>query len=220
MGIPVLIYGRSGSGKSRSLKNFAEDEILFVNVEGKLLPFRKKFTYVLEDPRYADNVSSIIQQIHKMPCKVAVIDDAGYLMTHHFMDNHKAKKGNASFEMYDTIADTMYTLVKKIKTDVDPDKIVYIMMHEDTDDFGATKLRTIGKLIDNKVCLEGMVTICIRCMSDGGKHFFRVQTNGQDITKTPEDMFGKPEIENDLKLVDSTIREYYGLNNNNESEDK
>lgn len=207
MGIPVLIYGKSGSGKSRSLKNFKEDEILFVNVEGKLLPFRKKFVYEMK----SDNVFSIIQQIHRMPCKAAVIDDAGYLMTHHFMANHKAKKGNASFEMYDTIADTMYTLVKKIKDDVDPDKIVYIMMHEDTDDFGATKLRTIGKLIDNKVCLEGMVTICIRCMSDGGRHFFRVQTNGSDITKTPEDMFDTPEIENDLKLVDSTIRKYYGL---------
>ena len=211
MGIPVLIYGKSGSGKSRSLKNFKEDEILFVNVEGKLLPFRKKFKYEIK----TDNIFRIIEQIHKMPCKVAVIDDAGYLMTHHFMENHKAKKGNASFEMYDTIADTMYTLVKRIKDDVDPDKIVYIMMHEDTDDFGATKLRTIGKLIDNKVCLEGMVTICIRCMSDGGKHFFRVQTNGMDITKTPEDMFDVPEIENDLKLVDDTIREYYGLEADN-----
>ncbi len=211
MGIPVLIYGKSGSGKSRSLKNFNDDEILFVNVEGKLLPFRKKFKYEIK----TDNIFRIIEQIHKMPCKVAVIDDAGYLMTHHFMENHKAKKGNASFEMYDTIADTMYTLVKKIKDDVDPDKIVYIMMHEDTDDFGATKLRTIGKLIDNKVCLEGMVTICIRCMSDGGKHFFRVQTNGMDITKTPEDMFDVPEIENDLKLVDDTIREYYGLEADN-----
>lgn len=214
MGIPVLIYGKSGSGKSRSLKNFADDEILFVNVEGKMLPFRKRFKYELK----TDNLNLITQQITKMPCKVAVIDDAGYLMTHYFMDNHKSKKGSASFEMYDTIADTMYQLVKRIKTDIDDDKIVYIMMHEDTDDFGATKLRTIGKLIDNKVCLEGMVTICIRCMSDGGKHFFRVQTNGMDITKTPEDMFDKPEVENDLKAVDDAIREYYGLNKS-ESED-
>lgn len=207
MGLPVLIYGKSGSGKSRSLKSFAENEILLVNVEGKPLPFRKKFEYVLK----SDNVNLIIQQIIKMPCKVAVIDDAGYLMTHHFMENHKSKKGNASFEMYDTIADTMYQLVKMIRDNVQEDKIVYIVMHEDTDDFGATKLRTIGKLIDNKVCLEGMVTICIRCMSDGGKHFFRVQTNGMDITKTPEDMFDKPEIENDLKAVDQAIREYYGI---------
>lgn len=207
MGVPVLVYGKSGSGKSRSLKNFAEDEILLINVEGKQLPFRKKFNYVLK----SDNLNLIIEQIIKMPCKVAVIDDAGYLMTHHFMENHKAKKGNASFEMYDTIADTMYQLVKRIKDNVPEDKIVYIIMHEDTDDYGQTKLRTIGKLIDNKVCLEGMVTICIRCMSDGGRHFFRVQTNGSDITKTPEDMFEKPEVDNDLKLVDQVIREYYGM---------
>lgn len=207
MGVPVLIYGKSGSGKSRSLKNFADDEILFVNVEGKQLPFRKKFKYEMK----SDNLNSITQQMIKMPCKAAVIDDAGYLMTHYFMDNHKAKKGNASFEMYDTIADTMYQLVKRIKEELEDDKIVYIMMHEDTDDYGQTKLRTIGRLIDNKVCLEGMVTICIRCMSDGGKHFFRVQTNGSDITKTPEEMFDTAEIDNDLKLVDTAIREYYGM---------
>lgn len=208
MGIPVIIYGKSGSGKSRSLKNFGEDEILLVNIEGKQLPFRKKFKYELK----TDNIGTILTQISKMPCKVAVIDDAGYLMTHHFMANHKAKKGNASFEMYDTIADTMYQLVKCIKDDIAEDKIVYIMMHEDTDDFGATKLRTIGRLIDSKVCLEGMVTICIRCMSDNGRHFFRTQTSGNDISKTPEDMFSAVEIENDLKAVDTAIREYYGMN--------
>lgn len=207
MGIPVIIYGKSGSGKSRSLKNFTENEILFVNVEGKLLPFPKKFQYEL----VSDNPDTIINQVIKMPCKVAVIDDAGYIMTHKFMDNHKAKKGNASFEMYDAIADSMYFLVKRIKTEVAPDKIVYIMFHEDTDDFGSTKLKTIGKLIDNKVCLEGMVTICIRCQSDNGKHFFRTQTSGADITKTPEGMFDQPDIENDLKVVDSTIRNYYGI---------
>lgn len=208
MGIPVIIYGKSGSGKSRSLKNFGEDEILLVNIEGKQLPFRKRFKYELK----TDNIGTILTQISKMPCKVAVIDDAGYLMTHHFMANHKAKKGNASFEMYDTIADTMYQLVKCIKDDIAEDKIVYIMMHEDTDDFGATKLRTIGKLIDSKVCLEGMVTICIRCMSDNGRHFFRTQTSGNDISKTPEDMFSAVEIENDLKAVDAAIRDYYGMN--------
>lgn len=208
MGIPVIIYGKSGSGKSRSLKNFGEDEILLVNIEGKQLPFRKKFKYELK----SDNIGTILTQISKMPCKVAVIDDAGYLMTHHFMANHKAKKGNASFEMYDTIADTMYQLVKCIKDDIAEDKIVYIMMHEDTDDFGATKLRTIGRLIDSKVCLEGMVTICIRCMSDNGRHFFRTQTSGNDISKTPEDMFSAVEIENDLKAVDVAIRDYYGMN--------
>jgi energy-coupling factor transporter ATP-binding protein EcfA2 len=209
MGEVVLIYGKSGSGKSRSLKNFGEDEILLVNVEGKQLPFRKKFKYTLN----SDSVDQIVQQIQKMPCKVAVIDDAGYLMTHIFMSQHRTKMGNASFEMYDDIADTMYRLIKAIKNPlvVDNDKIVYIVLHEDTDDYGNVKFKTIGKLIDNKVCMEGMVTMCIRCMSDEGKHFFRVRTDGSDITKTPEDMFATAEIDNDLKLVDDTIREYYGI---------
>lgn len=207
MAIPILIYGKSGSGKSRSLKFFAEDEILLFNIEGKSLPFKSSFKYICR----TDSVDVIIEQLQKMPCKIAVIDDAGYLMTHHFMNNHRNKKGNSSFDMYDDIADKMYFLVQRIKTEVPEDVRVYIMLHEDTNDAGDTKIRTIGKLIDNKVCLEGMVTICLRCMSDEGKHFFRTATDGYDITKTPEEMFGETEIDNNLKFVDDTICEFYGL---------
>ena len=91
------------------------------------------------------------------------------------------------------------------------DKNGYIIFHEDTDDFGSTRIKTIGKLLDSKVCVEGMVTICIRCISKDGKHYFRTQTDGLDITKTPEDMFKECEIDNNLKEVDKTIREYWGI---------
>ena len=202
-----MIYGKSGSGKSRSLKFFGEDEIVLLNTERKELPFRKRF----KKTGNSDDIGKIIATIDQNPEKVFVIDDAGYIMTHIFMGNHRNKKGNASFEMYDDIADAMYGLIKKVKTEVkDPEKIVYIMFHEDTDDFGTTRIRTIGKQLDRKVCLEGMVTICIRCMSENGNHFFRTVTDGSDITKTPEEMFEKAEIENNLKLVDDTIREFYG----------
>ena len=206
MGMPILVYGKSGSGKSRSLKFFGEDEILLINIEGKELPFRSAFKYICR----TDSLDTIITQIQKMPCKIAVIDDAGYLMTHHFMDNHRNKKGNASFDMYDDIADKMYFLIQRIKKETPEDITVYIIFHEDTNDAGDTKIKTIGKLIDNKICMEGMVTVCIRCMSDNGKHFFRTQTDGFDITKAPEDMFEEPEIDNNLKLVDDTIRSFYG----------
>lgn len=209
MGMPVLCYGKSGSGKSRSLKFFSPEEILLINIEGKELPFRSSFKYICR----TDSLDTIISQIQKMPCKIAVIDDAGYLMTHHFMDNHRNKKGSASFDMYDDIADTMYYLIQRIKKETEPDVIVYIMLHEDTNDAGDTKIRTIGKLIDNKVCLEGMVTVCLRCMSDNGKHFFRTQTDGFDITKSPEEMFEDTEIDNNLKFVDDTIRSFYGWEN-------
>ena len=94
--------------------------------------------------------------------------------------------------------------------DLPEDVIVYIIMHEATSDYGETKLRTIGKLLDEKVCVEGMVSIALRCMVEGDRHFFRTQSSGMDISKSPEEMFDL-EIENDLKAVDTRIREYWGL---------
>ncbi len=210
MGIPVLIYGRSGTGKSRALLNFAEDEIFFVNVIRKRLPFRKNFKYEYQ----SDSVKSIKAGLKKMPTKTAVIDDAGYLQTNTFMRGHSAPKaGSSSFDLYNTIADDFWELIEFTKNELPEDVIVYIIMHELTNDYGLTKLRTIGKLLDEKVCIEGMVTIALRCMCDGTKHYFRTQNDGNDITKSPEGMF-ELEIENDLKAVDTAIREYWGLDNN------
>lgn len=209
----VLIYGKSGSGKSRSLKDFAEDEILLINVEGKALPFRGSFKYVLE----SDDMERIKSWLTKMPMKTAVIDDAGYLITNMFMRGHSGgKKGSAVFDLYNELADDFWGLFKFIKDDLPKDVIVYVMMHEDTADSGLTRLKTIGKLLDDKVCLEGMVTVCLRCMSNNGKHYFRTQTDGLDISKSPEDMFSALEIDNNLKNVDDAIREYYNLTPNKE----
>jgi hypothetical protein len=213
MGLPVIIYGKSGSGKSRSLKFFAPDEILYINVESKALPFRQQFKFVAK----TDNVTQIQGQLAKMSdakVRTAVIDDAGYIMTHLFMRNHRFMKGGAQFDMYNEIADSMYNLVKFVKEELPDDNIVYIVMHEDTSDMGMTVLKTLGKLLDQKVCLEGMVTIVIRCMSKDGEHFFRTVTDGNDITKAPEELFEDEQIDNNLKFVDDKIREFYGIKNN------
>lgn len=199
----VILYGKSGSGKSRSLTNFAEDEILFVNVIGKRPPFAKKFKYELR----TDNVETIKNKLKAMPCKTAVIDDAGYLMTNTFMRSHG--KGD-QFALYNTIGDTMWGLLRFIKAELPDDVIVYLMMHEDSDDFGNTKLRTIGKLLDQKVCLEGMVTICLHCITKGKEHLFVTNSNGLGVEKSPEGML-EYEEPNDLKAIDSKIREYWGL---------
>ena len=208
MGKPVIIYGKSGSGKSRSLKNFAKDEIFLVNVEGKDLPFRGKFEYTYR----SDNYEKIKQQLSKMPLKTAVIDDAGYLLTNMFMSRHSAgAKGNATFELYNDIGDEFWKLIRFIKLSLPEDTIVYLMMHEDVKDSGEVQLKTIGRLLDEKVNIQGMVTIVLRCMSQDGKHFFRTHTDGMDITKAPEDMFESDEIDNDLKFVDQKIREYWEI---------
>lgn len=208
MGIPVIIYGKSGSGKSRSLKNFSEDEICLINVEGKNLPFRHTFKYTMQ----ADDVNVILSAIKKLPetVKTIVIDDAGYIMTHYFMRNHRNMKGNAQFDLYNKLGDDMFTLINEIKA-LPNDVIVYLMFHEETSDYGETKLLTIGKLLDQKAPLIGMVTIALRCMSSGGRHFFKTVTDGSDITKAPEEMFTDDEIENDLREVDASIRDYYSI---------
>lgn len=215
MGVCVFLYGRSGSGKSRSLKNFKEDEIFYVNVENKPLPFKTKFKYSYSTHDF-EKIKNQLKRMGNINSKTAVIDDVTYLMTDYFMNHHRNMKGNASFEMYNQIADDMYSLINCIKHELPDDVIVYLIMHEDVNDYSDVAFRTIGKLLDQKVCLEGMSTIVIRCMADGKRHFFRTATTGSDITKTPEGMFSEEEIENDLKFVDTTIRQYYGFN---ESED-
>jgi hypothetical protein len=207
----ILVYGKSGSGKSRALKNFAEDEILFVNVISKRLPFQKKFKYELKTADY----NKIKDKLLKMPCKIAVIDDAGYLMTNTFMSGHSDKKGGSStFDLFNTIGDDFWSLIQFIKLNLPEDVRVYIMMHEISNDTGEVKVRTIGKLLDEKVCIEGMFTICLHCMTNGQKHYFKTQGGSNDIAKSPEDMF-ELEIENDLKAVDNRIVEFYGFGDNN-----
>ena len=209
MGECIIVYGKSGTGKSRSLKNFAEDEILFVNTINKRLPFPKKFKYEYRTAK-ADGVKNALK---KMPCKTAVIDDFGYQQTAKFMAEHTKKQGGSQFDLYNSIADDAYNLIMFIKDELPEDVIVYLIMHEETNDYGETKLKTIGKLLDQKVCVEGLVTVCLRAMKEGtNKYFFRTQSDGQDISKSPEEMFPL-QIDNDLKAVTDRVREYWGLNN-------
>lgn len=204
-GIPVLIYGRSGSGKSTSLRNFGKNEILLINVEKKPLPFKGKF----EDTLSTDDYREIVEKIKGTDKKVIVIDDAGYLITNHFMKKHSScGGGNGVFALYNDIGDYFWNLIEFVKKQKE-DTIIYFIMHEDQDEFGKIKLKTIGKLLDEKVCIEGMCTIALRCFSENGKHFFKTKTDGIDITKTPLEMFDTDVIDNDLKMVDTKIREYY-----------
>ena len=125
MGEPILCYGKSGSGKSRSLKNFGEDEILFINTISKRLPFPKKFKYELRTKNYA----LIKDKLAKMPCKVAVVDDAGYLMTSTFMAGHSTpKKGGSTFDLFNQIGDEFWDLILFVKERLPEDVFVYFMM--------------------------------------------------------------------------------------------
>jgi ABC-type dipeptide/oligopeptide/nickel transport system ATPase component len=206
MAIPVLIIGKSGSGKSTSLRNCKEGFNL-IKVLDKPLPFKGKIPCGV-----TDDYSKVMSWLKGAKEKSIVIDDAGYLITNHFMNNHASTgKGNGVFSLYNEIGDKFWNLVQFISLQLPADKIVYIMMHEDTNDFGDIKPKTIGKMLDEKVCLEGMFTIVLRCVSSENKHMFITQSSNGAVSKSPIDMFESLEIDNDLKIVDQKIREYFEL---------
>lgn len=208
MAMPILILGKSGSGKSTSMRNFEPDELALINVAKKPLPFRKQFESTLA----TDNYDIIKQALAKTQKKSVVIDDAGYLITNFFMRKHnESNKGNGVFELYNQLADDFWNLIEWTKSKLPDDKIVYFIMHEEKNDFGDTKPKTIGKLLDEKVCVEGLFTIVLRAIASKGEYKFKTRTDGSDVTKTPMDMFETEEIDNDLKLVDTTLREYYKM---------
>ena len=205
MAIPVLIIGKSGSGKSTSLRNcVGNTEWGLINVLNKPLPFKGKMPQIA-----TDDYAKVMQTLAGSKAKSIVVDDAGYLITNYFMKNHSTKgTGNQIFTMYNTLADNFWNLIEFIKT-LPEDKIVYIIMHEDTNEFGDVKPKTIGKMLDEKICLEGMFTIVLRCVQENGKHLFITQSNGGAVSKSPMGMFDTLEIDNDLLAVDTTIRAYY-----------
>lgn len=208
MGIGVLIIGKSGSGKSTSLRNFKSEDVGIVNVISKPLPFKNVNGLKTVD---TDNYADIKTVLEKSKAKSIVIDDAGYLITNQFMRKHaNAGGGNAVFSLYNDIADNFWTLTEIVKK-LPNDKIVYFIMHEDKNDFGDIKPKTIGKLIDEKVCLEGLFSIVLRAKKVDKNYYFFTQSTENDVAKSPMGMFDELYIENDLKNVDNIIREFYNI---------
>ena len=208
MALPVLVMGRSGSGKTTSLRNF-DEKLLVVNVAKKSLPFKRKENIIVVDEDDYLKIRSYLAKAVERGYNSVVIDDAGYLMTNKFMAGHRGSKGNSTFDLYNEIADNFYSLITYITNDLPKELIVYIIMHEDMNDMGYVKPKTIGRLLDEKVCIEGLFTIVLHALKNDGKYVFATNTDGLDVTKTPLGMFDSEYIENDLSMVDKTIREFY-----------
>ena len=208
MGLPVLIMGRSGSGKSASLRNL-EETTFVVNVNKKPLPFKAMENLKIMNCDDYLKIRSALMAAYEKGIRIAVLDDAGYLMTAKFMAGHRASKGSSQYDLYNEIGDNYYSLIRFMSDDLPKDMIVYVMMHEEKNDMGEAKPKTIGRLLDEKVCVEGMFTIVLHAMKQDGKYVFATNTDGLDVTKSPIGMFDETYIDNDLKYVTDKIREYY-----------
>lgn len=206
----VLIYGRSGTGKSTSLRNFKPDEVAIINVKGKRLPFKNELKcYVSNDYIKVENA---INKAVESGIKSIVVDDATYLMADEFMRNIS----KAGFQKFNDIAANFNGLLECLRA-LPEDVIVYIMGHSDTADDGREHLKSVGKAVDNYITPEGLCTIVLKTVVNGSIYQFQTQNNGLDTCKSPLGMFNDMLIDNDLKAVDTTIREYYGITQTKEA---
>ena len=201
MAVLVMIYGQSGTGKSTSLRNFTNDEIAVINVSRKPLPFKSKLTTY-----DTDNYAKISSALGKIERKSIVIDDATYLMVNEFMRTAKV----TGYQKYTDMAFNFNSLVAQA-SQLANDKIVYFLGHSDLKDDGTEHFKTVGKMLDNYVTVEGKFTIVLKTVVQDGKYYFSTHNSGQDTVKSPLGMFENNYVDNDLKAVDTIIREYYGI---------
>lgn len=214
MALPVLIIGRSGSGKTYSLKNFSPEEVGVISVEKGRLPFKSdiKVVKVPKDPTKGEardaaqlnaaKYSWIMRAIQTAKTKAIVIDDSQYLLVNELFDRTYEK----GYDKFTSMAAKFRELIHFVNDLEEDDKIVYFLHHSETDTDGREKVKTIGKMLDEKLTVEGCFDVVLYCQD----HKFFTQSNGQSTAKSPEGMFDL-EIPNDLKAVDVAIREYYGM---------
>ena len=206
MGMPVLILGESGSGKSTSLRNFPPEKVAVLNVASKPLPFKNKLMV-----RNGVDYNSINNSLQKNAMKAYVIDDVQYLMSFEFFD-HARETG---YQKFTNLGKNFYDMMMNIRNCTSEDTIVYLLGHVEQVADGRQKMKTIGKMLDEKLTIEGLCTIVLWCKSELENktvtYKFVTQTDGMTTAKSPMDMFGDLEIDNDLYLVDKTIREFYGF---------
>lgn len=205
MGYPVLVEGESGSGKTYSIKNFNPEEVGIFAVEKAFLPFKNSKGFKIMKNAGYGGIMSIFQE---PKLKAYIIDDSQYLLVNELFD--KAK--DTGYGKFTDIALHFRNLIHYINHNIPDDVIVYFLHHTETDSTtGKIKAKTVGKMLDNQLTVEGCFSLVLLTQVEGTEHFFITQSDGYTTAKSPEGMFGDVRIPNDLKAVDTAIREYYGM---------
>lgn len=213
MSIAILILGQSGTGKTASLRNLDPSHTLLIQSIRKPLPFRSAWKPISDHGNVivSDNSALICNAMRKTSREVIVIDDFQYTMSNEFMrrvtDN---ETGNSAFQKYNEIAKSAWDILNCAASLAD-NKRVYILSHTQVDDAGNVKIKTIGKLLDEKITIEGMVSIVLRTAIINDNFMFATKNSGHDTVKTPIGLFADEFIDNDLAVIDTEIYKYYDL---------
>jgi len=213
MSIASLILGESGTGKSTALRNLDPSQTLLIQAVRKPLPFRATGWKVNPGGKdgkgnvfVTDEAAKIEKLMRASPHEIVVVDDFQYVLANEFMRRSDEK----GFEKFTDIGRHAWNILMAA-SELAEHRRVYILGHTTTDEFGRTRAKTIGKLLDEKVTVEGLFTIVLRTAVRDGQYLFLTQNNGQDTTKSPMGLFSAPAIDNDLAAVDAAITEFYGI---------
>lgn len=216
MSIATLILGQSGTGKTASLRNLDPEHTLLIQAVKKPLPFRSSgWSWFDKDKNRTGNIfvtdraETIIKLMKGTQRSVIVLDDFQYILANEFMRRVLDREsGNAAFAKYNEIAHNAWSILMASSQLAD-EKRVYILGHTQEDDSGRVKAKTIGKLLDEKITIEGLLTIVLRTAVINGRYLFSTQNSGADTVKTPMGLFDDEHIDNDLAAVDAAIFAYY-----------
>jgi hypothetical protein len=213
MSTAVLILGKSGTGKSASLRNMPPADTLLIQVVRKPLPFKAKGWAYFDKTKNSDgNIivtdhwETILKAMRGTRRKVIVIDDFQYVLANEYM----RRTDERGYDKFTDIGRHAWELITAA-SDLPPDVRVYILAHTDTNDAGETKMKTIGKMLDEKITPEGLFTIVLRTYVADGHYQFTTRNNGSDSVKSPMGLFDADRIPNDLAEIDSAIVDYYGI---------
>lgn len=220
MGIAVMIGGESGSGKSTSLRNINPDDSILIQAVNKPLPFRSSHWKPLGYEKGKGTVDvtddygricKLIQTTRTSGKSIIIIDDSQYLMANEFMRRSDEK----GYDKFNDIGRHYWDVITAAQNA--PDHVrVYFLSHIQTDEFGSSRIKTIGKMLDDKITVEGLFTIVLRAKTDGESFHFVTKNSGKDTVKAPMGMFDQQLIDNDLSAVDKVICDYYGINSTKE----
>ncbi len=194
----VLILANPGTGKSSSLRNLKVEEVTVVSVTGKELPFK---TNIKQVP--VKNAAEVVKIVNDSKKPIVVIDDANYLLTFEEM----ARVNEVGYTKFTQMAQNFFSIIKAI-IDKDSDQIFYIMAHSEETEDGQLRLKTTGKMISEKIVIEGLTNIVIGTEVEDGEFLFKVKTDGNGV-KSPLGMFKTDTISNDLVIVNKAIKEFY-----------
>jgi ABC-type oligopeptide transport system ATPase subunit len=208
----VLVIGQSGSGKSTSLRNLNPESTFIISVLDKPLPFKgyqKRYNAENKNFYRSDDYKVIINYVkaineRRPDITTLVIDDAHFLMANEFM----ARACERGFDKFSEIAQHMWEVMCAI-TSTRSNLTCFVLSHNEIDNAGISKPKTVGKLLDDKITLEAMVTVCLHTQVKDGEYKFLTQNDGSHVCKSPIDMFDEEFIDNDLQLVKEKIESYF-----------